>query len=496
MEDKNRFGKLLDQMLTAVDLKKYTLSNVLKYDVSYISKWVNGHTLPSEKTAEQTIATIIQCIIDSANEEQKARFIQDYQVRTEQELVSAMYDHLKCEYDYARMQQKTQNVESIANVAYYPELSLAQFISRMSHPVLRRVSSLNIMASMDLLSMEHEYRLQIVDVQHEGIYSNLYFPHVHFSLSIDISQWADNLIYDTIFLFNLLSSSTHVDFKLYGSNSSRSHVVFAVENDFVISGLLMDQRRCLSVVASEDSETAQTIYYSIQNLCVRENLLFRKTSMLKMVGENVYLRTLLAQNNRWLIGHLTEHFLPDDLFEELLEQNWSKLTDEHIQYDKNVFRKLHQLTSNMLESVTLRVLVYETAFQDLIVNHQIDFFDQKVMLTDEQCRRYLQHVFWLVQNQLKSNFRLIHGQFVSDYRYVTTQCLFLNDAIAYLRLDSEVKSGSTLLIANRLEVREQLERFFEAVWSEETNSVISDRDDIHMYLDDTLQHIQIIYGLE
>ncbi|MDO4173543.1 MAG: hypothetical protein Q4D42_02150 [Eubacteriales bacterium] len=495
MEEKNRFGKLLDQMMSAVDMKNYTLSKALKYDVSYISKWVNGHILPSEKTAEQIIGNIIRCIISSANEGQKQMFLQDYQVHNEQELEAAMYDHLKCEYDYARIQQKSQNAANTSYFVYYPELSLAQFIVRQNHPVLRRVSSLNIMASMDLLSMEHEYRLHIVSVQHEWAHPSLTFPNVHFSLSIDIERWAEHIIYDTIFLLNLLSSCMHIDFKLYGSSHSRGHLLFAVEKDFSIAGLLMDQRRCLSVVVSEDPDTAQIMYENIKHFCVRENLLFRKTTIAHMIQKNGYLQTLLGQNNCWLMGRLTEHFLPDDLFEELLESVWEQLENNRELHNKEELKKLHMLTCNMLETVPLRVLVYETAFQDMIVNRQIDFFNQKITLTETQCKRYLQHLFGLVKHQPTFQFRLIQGQFVSDYRYVTSQCLFLNDAVSYLYLDNE-SSGTVVLVANRSDVKERLKAFFEEIWSEKTDCIICGTEDIHAYLDDTLRHFKMIYGLQ
>lgn len=49
MEKKNRFSILLERLMGTVNLKNATLAAELQYDVSYISKWINGKTLPSEK---------------------------------------------------------------------------------------------------------------------------------------------------------------------------------------------------------------------------------------------------------------------------------------------------------------------------------------------------------------------------------------------------------------------------------------------------------------
>ena len=54
MKNKNRFSKLLAYLMEVAELKNYTLANELQYDVSYISKWLNGQMLPGSKT-EKTV---------------------------------------------------------------------------------------------------------------------------------------------------------------------------------------------------------------------------------------------------------------------------------------------------------------------------------------------------------------------------------------------------------------------------------------------------------
>ena len=66
MDEKNRFSNLLRQLMTLVNLKNYTLARALQYDVSYISKWVSGRMIPSEKTAQEVLHGISACVVDSA----------------------------------------------------------------------------------------------------------------------------------------------------------------------------------------------------------------------------------------------------------------------------------------------------------------------------------------------------------------------------------------------------------------------------------------------
>ena len=53
MEEKNRFSKLLNNLMTEAELKNNTLAQELQYDVSYISKWVSGRALPTEKSVKK-----------------------------------------------------------------------------------------------------------------------------------------------------------------------------------------------------------------------------------------------------------------------------------------------------------------------------------------------------------------------------------------------------------------------------------------------------------
>ena len=42
---------------------------------------------------------------------------------------------------------------------------MLQYLTKMAHPVLRRVSQLDIVAVMDLMEMAREYRLKVANLQ-------------------------------------------------------------------------------------------------------------------------------------------------------------------------------------------------------------------------------------------------------------------------------------------------------------------------------------------
>ena len=77
--------------------------------------------------------------------------------------------------------------------------------------------------------------------------------------------------------------------------------------------MLVDQSHCLSVTTIEDSSLSTELYHKIRLLCNKESLLIRKTTIENMIRNHEYEHSLFAQNSSSILGHFTEHFLPDDL---------------------------------------------------------------------------------------------------------------------------------------------------------------------------------------
>ena len=69
MKDKNRFSILLEHLMAIAELKNSILAKAVQYDDSYISKWISGKLLPTEKNYENTLQAISHCIVEALSEE-------------------------------------------------------------------------------------------------------------------------------------------------------------------------------------------------------------------------------------------------------------------------------------------------------------------------------------------------------------------------------------------------------------------------------------------
>lgn len=470
MKEKNRFSSLLKRLMAVAGLKNHTLATQLQYDESYISKWVNGNSLPSEKTADSVLRGISRCIVDTLDNDSRQALYLEYQVDQDDDLMWAAYDNLQSELNYVRELKETTGSNIAPQTLHYPELTLAEFWAKMQHPSLRQVKSLFVVAMIDILSLDQHYQLMMADFKGRQDINFRYYPGVHFSMLINLNLNVWTNPYNAVFLINMLSKETSVDFQLYNGMQAVGKIVFAVKDAYAISGMVVDKTHCLSVVTSEDITTCNAIYDRVMTFCNNETLLVRKVTMDEMLHSHDYLQYLFARNQRWLLGHLTEHFLPDDLHEELAADY--RPVNEAI--DKETLQKTHILVKSILENMDIQILIHEDALTDFAVSGQLDFYNQKVILTPQQRLKYLQHVTALFEKNPRLNIKMLRSGLLTDLQCVPNPTLFLSDTLCYLRLVRTAPTNN-ISILNKVQICDVFRSFFDDIWTDDKYVAIEGR---------------------
>lgn len=458
MEDKNRFSILLEHLLEVAEVKNYTLAKRLQYDVSYISKWVSGRMLPAKKTEKRVMEGISACVVDEATDDGRDLLLREYSVSIPSDLKAAIYDNLIAEYDYLQEELDSGEARIGPYTDFWAELNMLQYLTKMAHPVLRRVSQLDIVAVMDLMEMAREYRLKVANLQN--------------------GQLVDQRSYDNVY------------FKLFGSTAAAGRAVFVVKGDFAITGLLVSHSRCAAVTATEDPQNCESLYDNFSKLCVRDDQLFRDTSMRQLISQYDYMHTLLASNLRWMFGHLNELLLPDDLFEEILTAHEAELKD-FLGATPAELRSVHNLAKGVVEETNIRILIYEAAFSSMAVSGELDFFSYKVNLTPDQRSRCISYVLQLCKQREKLEFRLISGRIVNDFQYVADPNMFLSGAASYLRLDNNCPINRIAMVNNSV-MEDRLSEYFDQVWNLDDQNVTKERNAIAEHIHHVLQGIHLI----
>lgn len=492
MDEKNRFSNLLRQLMTLVNLKNYTLARALQYDVSYISKWVSGRMIPSEKTAQEVLHGISACVVDSAAPEPLARLMQDYRVEDPELLKLAIYDNLKAEYEYVRDAKANTTTSTSTRIQYYPQLSISQFVQKMHHPVLRRVKSLEVTGMMDLLSMNDKDRQAIISLDCGENGDSRTYPGVHFSMVINLTNAMEHCMDSTMFLIKLLIREVNVEFELYNSQQALGRVIFAVQNEFAISGMLTGGDQCISVAVGEDPENSRLLYQTVQSYCNAESQVFKRTTMRDLVDKYGYLYSILSGNQRWILGHITEALLPEDLLRELIP-SYMKLTAGRGLTESEIL-SIHSLSSAMLKETHVRLLTFDATFSDLVTDGVVDFYGEQIRLDITQRIRCFEQLIELFKSE-QLEIRLVRERTFKASRSARGASVHISDALTYLRI-SNPDGYSRLEMVKNSDILRMFDQFYEEIWNYRRETSARDQDDLFSLLRHDLQSVHLMQRVE
>lgn len=489
MKDKNRFSKLLKRLMNVAKVKNYTVASKLQYDESYISKWVTGALLPAEKTSEKVFMDLAQCIVNALDDEGREILYVDYQVDCDSDLEAAIYDNLKVEFDYVMNLKESTGLDVVQGTVFYPELTLAQFLKKMRHPTLRQVKTLNVIMAADILALDRHYQLALAELEHNAHINVVQrsYPGVRFSMLINLDSAEQNNTYNVRFIQSLLSNLANVDFQLYASSRARGKIIFAVKDAYAISGMVIDENHCLGVTSSEEPKNYNAIYDRLRSMCNQESLLVRRVSLSQMLRSNEYMSFIFLRNKRWILNHVTEHFLSDEIFEEIVDEYCHK----HKDIDRVKLVQMHKFSVSVLEGMKIQLILNGNGIADFAVNGIMDFWGMKIQLSAWQRMKCLEYVADFGEKNPNMEFRVLKNSSVVEMGNLPIPTLFLSDSVCYMRI---VCNGiyNNMSVLNGSQICNMFRKYYDDMWCNEdcVDSEYSSAADILGYAK-TLVRMQI-----
>lgn len=323
--------------------------------------------------------------------------------------------------------------------------------------------------------MDYESRVKFMSLDEQDIDKQRPFPEVHVSLILNLENSRESCMYDVLFLFNLLVDSIHIDLRLYNSQRAYGKLIFTVRDSFVSIGMLEENDYCLAVTTSEDEEYCSQIYEVIQRYANQESLLFEKIEPLDVVRCKQYLNSYISEKCSWLIGHITEKFLPDNLYTDFVKQIFGE--DTSTSDLRETLYQMHDLENSLIGTVKIRMLIYNSALLSLVSQGEIEFWGYRIKLTTDQRIEVLAHILELMERDNGLEMKLIIDRLSEDILFDDRQCIFLSESSAFLRFIN-VNGQMQFLMTARKEMKKMLEQFYEEIWNLPEDIILSDQKSI------------------
>lgn len=440
---KNSFATRLQYLLKQTNIKNATLAKAVQFDLSYISKWLSGKMLPSEKNIDKVIDNTVECLLQG----DCSKLIECYAGDADH-----LRDTIKSELYNAYESSKPKKEENRFQ-ASQPITEVVEIIDNWSR------ESQQVLSLVDILALPHENRLVLAGIKN-GHFTKKPKNMIQ-NMVINIAS-EDN-VYDSIFLIHMLTSMSDTHFNLYNNQVASGKIVYCMDERAISAFLIPGNKDCIAV---NEMTNGIKIGQSINPFIDQEYLIFRKSSISEMIISRDYIQTLISTNIRWILGHATELLLPQDVFEELTERD---------DRDTSEYHRLYRLSQSIIESEHSQIMIYESAIANLAVDGIIDFYNRPVSLSPKQVIRCLDYYANLMDKG--GRIKLIDEGFSDDFRYITNPCMFLSDSLCYIRLENN-RYENNILILNDRTVKKMFDQFFTTVWTDRTDVVTENREQI------------------
>lgn len=487
-KDKNTFGSELERLLLLTELKNSTVSEALNYDVSYISKWTTGKAIPSAKNIDKICSVVGELAVKQGSDEGVSALLSLYGVENRTVLAEAVKETLMGAYAEAtgrfnESKYMNNSVFKAAPKGMYPLLADYEELIDKTQPV-------EIAVMADIFAMDHESKLKMAGIQDHRFVIKDKNDKIKLNYVIDLNSLDGESVYDVLLLTHMMANYSRTDFRLYYSDLAAGKLMISVKEKFAGISLLGRNKQFMCTTSTRDRAVVEDIYNGVHDGVEQDKVLFFATDMKSLLESYEYLQTLISQDTRWLIGHITEHFVSPELFAELKEQCFA----DNPQAAQEAERA-YLVASNAIKNNQLRMMVYSSAFVDFALSGEVDFFNNKVVITPQQRTRELKHIRELLQSMDADHLKMMNGGFSDDFKYVTNPCMFLADSLDYLRLENLQYENNLMLIKDN-RARQVFDVFFEKIWKYEHINMVSDHGEIINKLDSLIQTAELLAGAD
>ncbi len=507
--EKDEFGAIIGKLLKYTGAKNFALASELGYDVSYISKMINGKIYPASRNVSVICHKTALFITENATA--SARRVVSEALDIDLSMAEtpvdeknifreALEDYLLHSYfDTVEGNVKSNNkmVDKNANKAIDSDDIDDTNSYTLVSPTLRKkylrmqwekfnnsdeITRYSMMTCFFELNRDDKLALAAVSSMDFDINPNdaLY----KLLLSFNLSE-CKNIISDTLIFTCMVMNFACPSFKLYATEFPCQSLMFSAINYFCHFDIPGPDGKCLIATSSHDKKTISDTYDAIEELISAHcHIVLSEQSPAEFILDKNYMRSLLGENLRMYFGKMNEFFLPEDIFARLSAEvfgDGSAITEElnaiNVMINKGVYGR------------RMQILLYASALEDYALTGQLYFFNKAVQLSVEDRMAHIQNMLDVLEACPNIKLRLVSEPFVDELRNEENATFILSDNLGYLRV-SERFTEYTMLVISERDVKQMYHQFFEAAWEMESKLIIA-KEDVEKEIKKSLQFYNV-----
>lgn len=463
------YSELLTYLFDITGLKLKDISSLLHYDVSYISKWINGHNIPSISQSRDINETLCEKLTEIIFK------------RNLQDKLKGLYH---ASFDLTSYIILRKVIFNLLNMSFYKS-----YEKSFDNSILPTEESLIIPEKDNIIEfLYHFFSVPIEDNDIE-LYSTINldfliylfkeFENLHLftarpSIKINIlTNYGDDYFKFEDFsdAFITLAEFSYYDMNVYRYTKDTykySQFVY-IKNQFAIFFSMDTNNRPIIASFTQNPDTLNSMNDIVDEIFSSSLNIFR-TIQDDIFEEYFYKNTLYSSNRfNFFISNFQGFFLNESLLKKILARN--NVSSDEAKHIINI----RKLQTHMLKKMNLNLIVNSIPYFKSIVNKKLSIGSFIFDLTDEEIKAYLK--------LLKKNYDLLNGQKFyrinfSNLKYdYNINCALTNEAFFSKRPDNLNPNKFKYLVADNNRFTKILNKSFSRLSSttdfeETTNSEI------------------------
>ncbi|MEG0179497.1 MAG: hypothetical protein RR573_01350 [Oscillospiraceae bacterium] len=461
MDDKN-FGEILKLLLDISGEKCAVLAQYLKYDTSYISKWLSGSRLPACKCREALALKLCRFFITHAAHER----LPDYAAALELEvqpweladLRSLLYEHL---YSHLKrsLEIKPSAVAampfSLPNSVLLLDRDAANTLVEESIRQYCKTAPENDIYFISTHSPSRYLIKESIDELYEktvSIYAN---KTLNFSQLLECSDTCSAAEYCKIILLHI-HHSIRVHYRLYIGKAADTVRVMVIKNcvcsiEF-FDNMLDRLYRCIT----KSPEIVNDVFYKYQQFLNAKTLVFQHCTIESLCVKH-YFSNFIMQPDFDCLMHTMRSFLsPTDLE----KHSNSVLLPEDIKVFLGVL-------NNPALRGKIRILLYKSALMDFILYGKSGLFGNSYTVSKKDRIQQLESLVFAVKSDDTFELRLLEDTHPLISRNNLDCSLYMNTSSMFAMKDEIAASESGCYLFIDDGALHAFKQFFNELWNDD-----------------------------
>lgn len=363
--ESKKFGEELKKLMHLAGLKERELANFINYDITSISKWVNGAKLPSKRNRSEIIYTLAECFA------QNIKDVGADAAEIAEELLNA------CRKDELFKEMEIQGTHSLSFVD-----SRKDFFDVLEK-LFRQVSALDdhtveIAASFNVLEhLGHRFYELIQKLPSAGT--------KRFSMKMCMNmpeQEVENKLYCDM-LLNIVAGYERAEISIVAAKEQTPWII--VVNGFFYIQILYQKEDDFAACFSTDPEVASMFRRIGREIFENAEQVLSYASPENLRKTNVQLDSYSCRRQRLFFNEAPAMLLPENVMEELAKQSENKDYSDYL-------RKLKKVFSSYTYNARVDLLLFSSVISEYIATGELSLGNVPHHLTEKQVKDHINYI--------------------------------------------------------------------------------------------------------